>query len=64
MSENDFSLKKSSDAVQPTEEPIAIYDKKLNKDEYTGGMYFLMRKMPFFSRSTGASVYLPVFSLS
>ena len=48
MSENDFSLKKSSDAVQPTEEPIAIYDKKLNKDEYTGGMYFLMRKMPFF----------------
>lgn len=49
MSENDFSLQKSSDAVQPTEEPIAIYDKKLNKDEYTGGMYFLMRKMPFFA---------------
>ena len=62
MSENDFSLQKSTDAVQPTEEPIAIYDKKLNKDEYTGGMYFLMRKMPFF-RVAPVLLYICLFSL-
>ncbi len=46
MNANMAPFGEETQTVEPAEEPIAICDKKLNKDEYIRGMYFLVQKFP------------------